>query len=213
MSYRYQFTLNNEPVEEWVNERLCATIPQEWYEVYNQCIEGLEKIFKPYNSTRCANCQTVQPKRPNCGCCYNCASYRGFTQGYAKDMGMVVGIPFDTTTGFDFQKAIDNSDDDWNYWNYDDEGWGFFDPEKHRCSVPRHLRSNTCLGYFCSRSIIVESDKMTKYVSDIMNVVRTIRRRRIDPTPNEIAIVKRVYNSNHIKKMVKENIAKKLKGC
>lgn len=208
MSYRYQFTLNEEPVEEWVNERLCKEIPQEWYDVYNKCIEGLEKIFKPYNSIRCAKCNYGNPdKRPNCGCCYNCASSTAFTDGYPEEVKLLLGIKFDSTTGYDFQKIAD--DENCGHWNHDDDGWGFFDPVEHRCAVPRHLRSQTCLGYFCSRVYSRESDEMTRSVAAIMNVVRDIRRNRRDPNMDAIEIVDRVYRSKHVDKMVKRNIGVK----
>ena len=160
----YQFKLNNIPVDDWVNERLNANIPKEWCKLYDDCINGLEKIFTPYNNAKCVNCVAPQwaeyrdkENRHDCGCCVHCASDNAYAYYLERDLLINIPIPFDKQ-GYR-------------------EGWGYFNPDIHSCKLPRHLRSSTCLNYFCGSSLQDVKDPLTMAgkVNRLMYVIRCLR--------------------------------------
>lgn len=151
MSNEYQFKLNGVNVDPWVNRKLNASMRSDLCKLYDDCINGLEKIFSPYNATMCAHCDTNSKdanwerrrkaaNKPDCGCCVDCA----YNHGYARKYEMLLldhsPVKFDEgVIGGSYQSDCDPTK----------EGWGYFDPETHSCKLPRHVRSIVCLRYFC----------------------------------------------------------------
>ena len=156
---KYQFTMNGSPVEKWVNDRLNRVIAAEYRELYDQCINWLDAVFTPYNATACANCKHAEwttdeaaKTRPGCGCCIWCANTRGYTGGSAGEKLLLKGIPFDNEPN--------------------GKQWGYFNPDTHSCTIPRHLRSAMCLGYFCNEL----PNAPNRYAVDhIVDAIREIR--------------------------------------
>jgi hypothetical protein len=180
----YRFKLNGVDVEPWVNETLNTIIAPEQCKLYDDCINGLEKIFSTFNSEKCSKC-TSEPwvkyreeaKRPDCGCCVKCSRERGYMRdGYWKINGKPVDIrTLVSKVEFDHPS---------HYTDLKYDGWGYFDPESHQCRLPRHLRSTTCLRFFCQpteeywaqakSNRRIESSMYTR-VGRMINVIQEIR--------------------------------------
>lgn len=109
----------------------------------------LNSVFEHKNKTICSSCKNwcyseedVHSYEVLRGCCAECSRHNGF---------MDTRLP-----RFDAIKTI--------YW-YNDT-YGFFNPELLTCNLPRGLRSEVCLRYYCDKMELSEKDiKLVKELS------------------------------------------------
>lgn len=117
-------------------DKVLSELKQSEKIMYEDFITRIRNLFIKINKTKCSNCKsrywngsdnTLKNGYPNDrGCCIYCAGAKGY---------------FSSEEMFIFDKVKEKY--------YDNEN-GFFDPLKMKCSLPRQLRSDTCLAYVCN---------------------------------------------------------------
>jgi hypothetical protein len=131
-----------------------------------EAANALEEIFHPINITACAKCRTRfnddddEPDLPQRGCCGGCSSAGGY-------------IYRDFTSKEDYLKIKEH------FWIND--SYGFFDPEKLRCNIPRMLRSYTCLvfGTSCGDKLhYTQERKRTALVEAHCKVIKKYKKEK-----------------------------------
>jgi hypothetical protein len=123
--------------------------------MYEQYISKIRDLFTETNKTKCSKCTNGSWNGPDYqlkngssndrGCCIVCAGNKGYFQTYNHDW-------------FILQKVKRK---------YYDPNNGFFDTSKMRCSLPRQLRSETCLTYACNYEIWNKAASLCKVLSQI----------------------------------------------
>ena len=130
-------TLDGTPIPEWANVFLNGKIKEESdRKMFNKLIHKIEKYFSEWNEEHCTECSSRewQKQRPEFkyshGCCRDCWGHQGYFNDYEhtgmEERSMLVG-----------RKELFS------------EVHGFFNESIYGCSLPRHLRSRTCLRYCC----------------------------------------------------------------
>lgn len=116
--------------------------------------DKLENVYAELNRTKCADCPDAGPGKgfqiKEKGCCSACAGNHGYLT--AKDFGKRTGETYFPTSVFEKTRSLFEKKH--NFQAYNSElgsagSHGYFDIVNHRCGLPRHLRSRTCLSYCC----------------------------------------------------------------
>jgi hypothetical protein len=92
----------------------------------------LADIFDEKNKEICSTCPRIQTRDLKYGCCSDC----GHSNGYFRNL-------YDNIVSNLFLNKMKKK------FNFDKKKFGFFNSEKMICSLPREIRSYTCLNYIC----------------------------------------------------------------
>jgi len=145
-----------------------------------QACDKLESIFAPFNKKYCAICDDLKNKEYieqanreyphiienkkknliNRGCCTTCASANGWLS--IEEACAVKDKYFFLLTKQEFYilKSL--------FWYNND--YGFFNPDKLSCNIPRALRSTTCLTHGCYKTLW-EKDITPDIIKEIQNLI------------------------------------------
>lgn len=137
--YKY-CNMMGDPIPDWAQDVMNTVFPDltlKEKQLYDKSIHSIERYFENWNREICAHCPRIYGKThypgrskmvKEAGCCANC-SYDGYKVGF-----------FDAYERDLFKDVMEISN----------KRTGFFDLKNHRCNLPRHIRSYTCLLYSCS---------------------------------------------------------------
>lgn len=144
-------------------------------ELYEKLTQDLIILFKKFNKKYCPKCsnedwvnsrlytQDGVGKQNDRGCCVHCFGNKGYFRSYNYDNHNVTHV----------KKFFKRKD-------------GFFDPKKMSCSLPRQLRSSTCLRYVCYQKKDVSIRDKAADIVGVLENLKWIQLQRMGetiPTP------------------------------
>ena len=115
-------------------------------------------IFDKFNSENCNECGNSNEFGIG-ACCRNCVRYRGHFDMHRQQYHVTHKIlrRYEILYGFD------------------PKTYGYLDPEKKICKLPRILRSSTCLGYKCEKLNQTLTWKNVEHIHRSVNIMKAIR--------------------------------------
>lgn len=149
--YKYCDMLGN-PIPEWAQDVMNKVFPDltlQQKKYYDHLIHITERQFENINKFICSDCVRASSKdgvmafaTKNRGCCNHCWSRGGYF--FSNDDKIFKEVK-----------------------NYIKPNNGFFDIKNHCCSLPRQLRSFTCLNYYCDVVNVINYNTLLKAMDDI----------------------------------------------
>ena len=127
--------------------------------VQNQALY-LANIFDAANTEHCSACGSKDPNGIG-SCCKNCRQYRGHFENSIYQVTHELRQKYE------------------KMFKFDPKLYGYIDPEKKICKLPRILRSSTCLNYSCYSimpSTKWEDNAKVKMSVHIMKAVKLLLR-------------------------------------
>lgn len=152
--------------------KLFGALVAEWPTITQKDMERLEKsankigeMFARYNEGICAICPEqgylIDRGESHKGCCNYCGSSRGYYKKHTLNIYNSMNLES-------------------YYINFED---GYFNSATQRCNLPRHLRSETCLSYFCVhiKRKILNLENFRLSLRHHLNTMRQIKRQYLLP--------------------------------
>jgi hypothetical protein len=150
---------SGEPISEDANLLLNDIIDPSEYVEFNNLTHQIENHFYEWNRTHCSNCTTKHGWIINNrnekfsyshGCCNDC----GHNLGYFSNAGTEKSYKGLQNFLLSHQELYDKVN-------------GYFDEEQFGCSLPRHIRSGTCLSYCCNYKLVEKILPLLKRATEI----------------------------------------------